>query len=249
MLKVSLPIIEELITPCANSNCRFCFFNYADSISNNYIFHGLKPKEVCHLIKGIDHKVKTWEKDDIILHNGDDLQHFYILVKGTAVGEMMGFDGKILRVEELKATDTIGSAFIYGKNSKIPYDIVAKDFVRALVIKKDVLIKYFMDDERLMKNYFNVVTNWAQNQSKRLKLLGLNTLKGKVAYYFLECAKNQNCNSYKLDKTQTELAEMFGVARPSISRAIKELDESNIIESKGKMITIVNEKALEKLLK
>ena len=249
MLKVSLPIIEELITPCVNSNCKFCFFNYADSVSNNYIFHGLKPKEVCHLIKDIEHQIKTWDKGDIILHSGDDLKHFYILVKGTAVGEIMGFDGKVLRIEELRATDTIGSAFIYGNNSKIPYDVVATEFVRALVIKKDILLRYFMGDERLLNNYFNVVTNWAQNQSKRLKLLGLNTLKGKVAYFFLECAKNQNCNSYKLDKTQIELAEMFGVARPSIGRVIKELDDSRIIESKGKMITIIDEKALKKLLK
>jgi len=248
MLKDDLTILDKLTFLC-NKSCKFCFFNYADSISNNYIFNGLEPKHVCYLIKKTEYKIRTWEKDEIILHNGDDLKHMYLLVKGIAICEIMSFRGKVLRVDELKPADIIGSNFLFGKDNTIPYDVVAKDFVRAIVIRKDVFIKLFLKDERILANYFNSINNWSRRQSKRLKLLGLNTLKGKVAFYLLECAKNKNCTSYTLDNTQHELAEMFGVARQSINRVIKDLYESNIIESKGKKISIVNKKALQSLLK
>ncbi len=248
MLRNSLVYLDGHILPC-NDSCRFCFFNHADLINNNYIFSGIDPKDVCNLIKSSEHKIRTWEKDDIILHNGDDLKHIYILVKGVAVCEIMGYSGKILRVDEIKAADIIGNTFIFGKESKIPYDVIAKEFVRALIIPKDIVLKYFLKNERILSNYLNGISSWSQKQSKRLTLLGLNTLKGKVAYYLLECAKNKKCTSYKLDNTQNELAEMFGVARQSINRIIKDLYESDIIENKGKKITILNEKALQSLLK
>ncbi len=248
MLKENLAILDQLTFLC-NKSCKFCFFDYADSISNNYIFNGLNPKEVCHLIKSTEYKIKTWGKDEIIMHNGDNLKHLYMLVKGIAICEIMSFSGKVLRVDELIAADIIGSNFLFGKDSEIPYDVVAKEFVRAIVIRKEVFLKLFLKDERILTNYLNSINNWSRKQSKRLKLLGLNTLKGKVAFYLLECAKNKNCTSYRIDNTQCELAEMFGVARQSITRVIKSLDESNIIESKGKKISIIDKKALQSLLK
>lgn len=245
---INIPLTEELIKPC-NDTCSFCFLNYADLISNNYIFNDFKPKEVGNIIKHINHKVKIYDKGEIIIHNGDEIDNLLIIVKGSAVGEIMGFEGKILRVEELQAPDAIGCAFIYGKTNKIPYDVIAKEKLKALVIPKKDLLNLFMKNEKLLVNFFNVLTNRAHKQSNRLKILGLNTLKGKVAYHLLECAKENNSNSYKLCKTQNDLAEMFGVARPSIGRIFKELDDSCIIESKGKQITILDNNRLKELLK
>ncbi len=249
MLKNKFVLPKELTIKC-NKSCRFCFFDYAaNSIGDNYIFNGLNSKDVCNLINSNDYKIKTWEKDEIMLHYGDNLNHLYILVKGIAICEIMSFRGKVLRVDELTSADIIGNSFIYGKNSKIPYDVIAKTFTRAIMIKKDIFMNVFLKNERILTNYLNIINSWSRKQTKKLKLLGLSTLKGKVAYYLLECAKNKNCTSYKIDNTQCELAEMFGVARQSITRVIKELDNKNIIESKGKKVSILNKEALLTLLK
>jgi len=247
-LQMQLPITGDLIKPC-NTSCSFCFLNYADLLSNNYLFNDFKPKQVGDIIKNINHKVRTFEKGEIIYHHGDEVNNLILLVKGSVIGEIMGFEGKVLRIEELKAPDSIGSSFIYGNNNTIPFDIVAKTFVKALVISKSDLLKTFMSNEKLLSNYLNILTNSAQCQTKRLKLLGLNTLKGKVAYYILECAEEIKSDIFKLDKTQNDLAELFGVARPSIGRIFKELDDENIIETKGKHISIINKTELQTHLK
>ena len=245
---MKLTYTEDIIKPCNNS-CSFCFFNYADLISSNYLFNGFKPKQTGDFIKSIKHKVKTFEKGEIIMHNGDKIETLFILVRGTAVGEIMGFDGKILRIEDLRAPDAIGCAFIYGNDNKIPYDVIAKENVKALAVSKTDLLKTFMTNEKLLSNFLNILTNRAQCQTNRLKLLGLNTLKGKVAYYILECSTKCGSNKLKIDKTQNDLAELFGVARPSIGRIFKELDNNCIIEAKGKQISIINKTALQELLK
>ena len=240
--------VEELAFLC-EKGCKVCFFNYASSISADYVFSGLRPREVCNLIKHTDYKIKTWGKDEIIIHNGDSLNYLYLIARGCVICEVMSFSGKVLRIGELGAAEIIGSNFLFGQNNKIPFDIVAKESVKAILIRRSHFIKLMMSDERIMTNYLNNIANWSHVQSKRLKLLGLNSLKGKVAYYLIECAESKNCTSYTLDNNQHELAEMFGVARQSITRIIKHLDENKIISSKGKKIAILDEEALRSLIR
>lgn len=239
---------KELIEPC-NDTCSFCFLNYADLISENYLFNGFKPRIVGGIIKATKHKVKTFDKGEIIAHHGDKINNLYIIVKGIVVGESMGYDGKILRIEELKAPDTIAASFIYGKDNSLPYDFVAKEFTKALIIQKDDLMQLFMSNENLLTNYFNIISCRAQVQSNQMKMLGLSSLKGKVAQYLIDLSRIEKSPSFIINKTQSDLSEMFGVARPSISRILKELDEKEIIQSKGKKVTIKCMNQLEQLLK
>jgi CRP-like cAMP-binding protein len=47
--------------------------------------------------------------------------------------------------------------------------------------------------------------------------------------------------------TQTDLADYFGVARPSLSRALKEMEDDRLIEAQGKMIRVLDRKKLVEL--
>ncbi len=239
---------KDIVEPC-NDKCSFCFLNFADLLSSNYLFNGFKPRAVGDMIKTHKHRVVEYCKGDIIFSNGDVINSLLIIVKGNIVGEVIGAEGKVLHIEEFKAPDALGSAFLFGKDNTIPYDIVAKSDTRLLEIPKRNLLKFLMSDERILQNYLNIITCRAQNQSHKIKLLGLNTLKGKVAYYLNEQLKKGNSDSFVLDKTQSELAEMFGVARPSVSRVLKEMDELGIIIINRKVVTVINIPTLVDLIK
>jgi CRP-like cAMP-binding protein len=47
--------------------------------------------------------------------------------------------------------------------------------------------------------------------------------------------------------TQNDLADFFGVARPSVSRALGELEQGGYIEASGKKIHILDKKGLSDL--
>ena len=47
--------------------------------------------------------------------------------------------------------------------------------------------------------------------------------------------------------TQNDLADYFGVARPSVSRAIGELEQEGFIEANGKNIRILDKEGLSGL--
>ncbi len=47
--------------------------------------------------------------------------------------------------------------------------------------------------------------------------------------------------------TQYEIADFFGVARPSVARALGEMEQEGLIAAKGKNIRILNRKKLSAL--
>ena len=104
-------------------------------------------------------------------------------------------------------------------------------------------------NEKLLVNYLNNVSGRAQFLTQKLKFLSFHSIKGKLAYYMLNLAKNGDLKYVTLPASQAKLAELFGVTRPSLGRALREMHNDGIIEVKAKDIKILDKDALVELLK
>lgn len=238
----------EWIEPC-NEECSFCFLNYTDILADNYLFRNLSKKEIGIIIRNVHHQVRKYEKGEVIAREGDSYDQLIIIVRGSVVGEMMDFEGRVLRVEQRSAPESVATAFIFGKNNRLPVTITAMEETRSLFIPREDLVELFAGNVIVLNNFLDIMANRAQFLSRQLKLLGLSTIKGKIAHYLLEQVKKQKSEHIRLIHNQHELAEMFGVARPSIARALGELNLEGIIKSRGKQIEILDKASLSTLLK
>lgn len=238
---------NELIEPC-NSQCSFCFLNYTDVLSANYLFKNLKSNEIGSIIRNIHHQVKSLNKGEVLAQEGDALNYLMIIVKGSVVGEMMDFEGNILRVEKLEAPQTVATAFLFGKNSVLPVTITALEESKLLLIGKNDLMDLFGDNPLILRNFLDIISDRAQFLGRRIKLLSVNTLKGKIALYLLDLVKKSGKKDIHLPHTQKELAEIFASSRPSVGRAFREMHESGCISAKGKNVEIIDTAALSDML-
>jgi CRP/FNR family transcriptional regulator, dissimilatory nitrate respiration regulator len=244
---VQKDIFSEEITPC-NHQCSFCFLNYTDVLADNYLFRNLDKMEIGRIIKEIHHRVKEYNKGDIIAQEGDYYDQLIILIKGSVVGEMMDFSGRVLRVEKLQAPESPASNFIFGDNNTLPVTITAEEDTRIILIPREELIKLFAKNETVLKNYLTIMANRAQFLSKKVRLLGLNSLKAKLAFFLLEQRKKQDSDTFNLPITQNDMADILGTTRPSVGRALRELHYSGYIEAKGKNIRVLDKEGLSLLL-
>ena len=238
---------KDWIEPC-NKNCSFCFLNYTDILSENYLFYGLPKREIGYLVKEIHHQVKKCNKGEVIALEGDNYNKLMIIVKGSVVGEMMDFEGKVLRIEKLSAPETVATAFLFGKSNTLPVTITATEETRLLLFPKEDLLEMMRKNGQVLENYLDIMSNRAQFLSKQLRLLGLSSIKGKIAHYLLEQSKFQNSNHIKIKHSHEELAGIFGVARPSVSRVLAELNRNGILKVKGKQVDILNRSELSGML-
>ncbi|MFA6402803.1 MAG: Crp/Fnr family transcriptional regulator [Salinivirgaceae bacterium] len=216
-------------------------------IANSPVFKGLTPDTIETLLKSVQFRIKNVNEQQVIAQREDECTNLILIVQGSVRGEMLDYSGKILKVEDIYAPRPIAAAFLFGQNNRYPVDVVSNEDTTLLVIPKDSVLKMFQQSDVFLKNYLNAISNRAQFLSQRIWFLSFKTIKEKLAQYILNLA-NANGNKITLPLTQKELAEYFGVTRPSLARALGELEKDQIIEAKGKEIIIINRKLLIQLL-
>jgi CRP-like cAMP-binding protein len=103
-----------------------------------------------------------------------------------------------------------------------------------------------MKYDTLLVNFLDMISNRSQFLSEKIKFLNFKTIKGKLANYILQKAGTDGM-LVTLGMTQNDLADFFGVARPSVARALGNLEEEGYIEAKGKNIRILDKDGLADL--
>lgn len=207
------------------------------------LFRTLEEEELKQLLSQIVYQRKSYSKDALVLSQGEECNRLMILTSGTVKGEMIGPTGKSLKIEDMEAPSVLASAFIFGRRNFFPVNIIASSDVNFIVIQKAELLKLFHLSEPILQNFLSMISSRAQFLSEKLRFHSFKALKAKLAFYLMNEAGN--LKSFKLKHSQNELAELFGVARPSVGRAFLQLQEENIIDVRYKQVEIVDLNRLE----
>jgi CRP/FNR family transcriptional regulator, dissimilatory nitrate respiration regulator len=213
------------------------------------LFKGLTTEKISDLLHEVTFKEKSFSKNETIAYCDDEVRSLLIIIKGSVRGEMVDFSGKTIKIEDIEPPRMLAPAFLYGKNNRYPVDIVANQQSVVLSLSKPAFINLLQSDQQILTNYLNSISNRAQFLSTKIRFLSFQTIKGKIAHFLLQLSQRNNSIEFVLPKSQNELAEMFGVARPSLGRAIREMDAEGIIKADGKQVKILDKQRLSGLLK
>ena len=218
-------------------------------ISESPIFRGINAGEVAHILNLVHHQIKTYEPETVIAYSGDECKNLYILIEGSVRGEAVDLKGKIIKIEDINAPDTFAEAFLFADENNLLVNIVTNTKTKILIIYKNDLLQLFKSNKKILENYLNIISNKFVIVTKKLKFLSLKTIKGKLANYILSLErKNKGKQQFLIDKTQDQLAEYFGVTRPSLARTIRKMKDEGLIEIHRKEIKILDKNYLVKIL-
>lgn len=206
------------------------------------LFNGHNEDELEQFLSQIVFQRKSYLKNSMVVCQGETCDRLLILIQGSVKAEMTGQSGKSLKIEDMEAPWVLASAFVFGKKNIFPVNITASTDVKMIVLYKAELLKLFHLSDTILQNFLSMISSRAQFLSEKLRFHSFKTLKAKIANYLISEAGNNN--AFKLKHSQQELAELFGVARPSIGRAFLQLQEEEIIDIKYKQIEIIKKQQL-----
>jgi CRP/FNR family transcriptional regulator, dissimilatory nitrate respiration regulator len=217
-------------------------------LSNSPLFKGISPEEINFILDNTEHRVKKFNIGSMICMTGEPVNSLIIVIKGTVKGEMTDYAGHVIKIEDVSAPDALAVAFLFGNRNKFPVNVITVSDVELLLISKSDFLNLLMKNDTLLVNFLNMISNRSQFLSEKIKFLNFKTIKGKLANFILMKA-GKDGTSVILGMTQNNLADFFGVTRPSVARAIGELEEDGYIAAKGKIIRILNKKGLSDLIR
>lgn len=212
-------------------------------LSNTRLFKNISLEEIKNILEKSNYKIMKFKKDEVIVFRGDEVKGIYINIKGELYSEMMGNKGEIKKIEDIEEGTIIASAFIFGNNPKFPVDLYARTETEIFFIEKEDFLKILQMNSSLTENILDEISNKAQFLSSKI-WHGLNnkTIVQKTADYIL---KNMKDEEIKFTPSLNEVANLFNVARPSLSRVIMDFTDKGILERKGRKYLV---KDKEKLL-
>jgi CRP-like cAMP-binding protein len=210
---------------------------------NTPVFRGLDIAEIMSLISSTPYRIRRFNAGAMIFQSGEPVNSFVMVISGSVKGEMTDYSGRVLKIEEIREAGSLGAAFLFAGKSVFPVNVIAVTDTELLTIEKNDFLRFLKWDDRILANFLGMISNRSAFLSEKIKFLNFKTIKGKLAQYFLQIS-GPGGSTVMLTMTQADLADYFGVARPSIARVVSEMENEGIIKTRGRSLRILDRERL-----
>ena len=192
-------------------------------------FQDITEEELLSLILAPEHAHRQYKPADFIAIQGEAYRSLFILCSGSVRTQMVSAEGKQLTIETLKAPQLLAPAFVFASENRFPVNIEAKEKCEILIINKNVFLEFLHRHPTVMRNFLQLVSDRTLFLSKKLNAFALQSLKSRILNYLRMHGTILN---------QQEVAQILGVARPSLARALSELASEGCIRMEEKEMRI-----------
>lgn len=206
------------------------------------IFRGLSDETIGHLLGSIVFQRSQYPSGSLVVSQGEPCKRMLILMEGMVKGEMTGPGGKSLKIEDMEAPTILAPAFLFGNMQYFPVNIITLSECKFLIIQTPELMKLFGLNQQVLQNFLSMISSRAQFLSEKLRFHSFKSLRAKLAFYLLSEAGSMK--TFKLRHSQNELAELMGVARPSVGRVFMQLQEEGLVDVRYRQVEIRNRQLL-----
>ena len=213
------------------------------------VFRGLTEDELLDLLKDSAARLRNLEKGQLLAQAGDEVHFLHIVASGSVRGEMVDFSGKVIKIEDIHPPRPLAAAFLFGEQNRYPVNITANENTSLLSIPVADLLRMMQRHQLVLRNFLHSISSRGQFLSSKIRFLSFTTIKGKLAQYLLDLAEKEGSDTFRMPHSQSQLSELFGVTRPSIGRAVSEMNREGIIRADGKQVSLMDRAGLSALLK
>lgn len=191
-------------------------------------------------------EVKSYSKKQTIIREKEEVDKIYVLIDGKVSISKMSEDGELKIIFILNNGDLINEISFEEHHTST---VACEAFEKALVAEIPI-----NDFKKIMKEDFNLTANlfnFTEKRTRRLYRQLKNSislrvdkkLAAKLCRLSREFGINEGEWTYlNINITITYLADMLGTKRETLSRAMKTLQEKDLVKYEGKKIFVKTEK-------
>lgn len=180
------------------------------------------------------------KKGVTVYNKGDSCTGLDILLSGS-LGTYMSFDnGSQIQVLKFDKNRIIGANMLFGNMTQYPYNIFCVEDCRLLHIEKSEVEK-LLHDYRFTLNFLECISLNSETINQKLNLYTNKSLRLNILDYLKSLRVEQGSNPITLPISKKQLADHFGVQRPSLFRELKQMQDKGIIKVDNRKIYILEE--------
>lgn len=222
--------------------------NFIESLKKCALFNEFENEELEVVLSGINYKIDQYSKNQYIAMEGDPINGIGIVIQGSVEVQKCFPSGKTVAINRLHEGGVFGEVIIFSSKHVYPSAVVSTADSKVLFISKTDIIKLCKEHDQFLSKFMSTLSNKILMLSNKLKNLSYETIRGKIVSFLLEEYEEQQNSVIALRISKKELAEHFGITRPSLSRELIKMREEGYIAFDKNTITINSIDDLEDLL-
>lgn len=197
-----------------------------DDLFGNSLFRNCNLDLIKKILEKDELNVKFYAKDSIIVQEYEECKNISFIIKGSLYVNEISKDGNIFHIKLYKKNDSFGCSLYGSKNKNYPFTLIAHEDSQIIHIPFKQIENLLTQDSIFMKNFIEMLSNNILSLKDKIKILSLKNVRDKIIFYL---RKNSENGVTKINHTKTEISKILGIARGSISRELKIMEEENII--------------------
>lgn len=210
------------------------------------LFEGVDVTELGRVV--VRTNVRDFAAGRVVLLAGCAYTELRVILEGRCTAEMTSGEGKTVVVETLGPGAALATAVLFSPNGRLPVTLVAKSDLRLASMPKAELLEICGRFPPVLEALLADMGRRVAFLTDKYRSLSFASLRERIADWLLRSAERRPEGlEVRLETSKERLAEVFGVARPSLSRELGEFVARGLIDMKGRRISILDEAGLQAL--
>ncbi|MEN8905146.1 MAG: Crp/Fnr family transcriptional regulator [Clostridiales bacterium] len=208
-----------------------------DELLKNYLFCKIDVHDIEKHIIEKNIYIKHYSKGTTVYNQKDKCKTLDIVVSGKLAACSLSENGSETAVFEFIKQNIIGANLLFGESQNYPFNIYCIYESKIIHITTKAILE-FLHEYNFVMGFIKSISKNSQSMNRKISIFTQKTLRENIMDYFKQLSILQNSNLITIPMTKKQLADYFGVQRPSLFRELKKLKDEQIIDIKNKEITI-----------
>jgi CRP/FNR family transcriptional regulator, dissimilatory nitrate respiration regulator len=179
---------------------------------------------------------------------GDPLENLMLVAGGILEAKILDMHGKVLKLETLKTGSVIAGPVLFSGDARLPVQLTAESDVVIVMLSKQETLCVLAGYPVVLENFLQEAGDKILFLAEKIRLLRFASIREKLAGHFLEVSRLQGGDEIRLRYSMEELADLFGVTRPALSRCLGGMVEHGLVERLGTGFYRLHRSGLQDLL-
>lgn len=201
------------------------------------LFHSTDHKILEHLIRENQLYKRAYYKGATVHEQNTECCVMDAVYSGKLVAYSLAPNGSETVVFEFGAGSIIGANLLFGNQDQYPMNIYCTADCVLLHISKPGIGELLKGYGFVMQFIKSLSMN-SQGMNRKIAMYTQKSLRENLIDYLSALSTQQKSKSVVLTVTKKQLADYFGVQRPSLFRELKRMKDEGLIEIANKRITI-----------
>jgi len=208
-------------------------------LKKNSLFKGVEEKSLKQMLERETIKLVSYNKNTIIAQENECCQRLGLIVEGEISVQKISLNGALIKIQSYKENENFGAALLYNHEHQYPFTLIAAINTTILYITIEQVDFLMESSVCFCKNYINFLSGRVRLFNRKIHILSHKYVRERLILFYAGEARKVGKTEFETEYSKTEISDLIGVARPSVSRELKNMQQEGLLEIEGRRVKLI----------